>query len=60
MTKISQYASMTTLAAADLIDVSKFIGPAYETRSLSYANMLTNLASDLPINDTRYMTMMVH
>ena len=53
MTKISQYASMITLSPDDLIDVSEWdaIGSVFNTRSLSYTNLLASLTSDLPLTD---------
>jgi len=51
MTKISQYASMTTLSPNDLMDVSEWNGVTYDTRSLSYTNLLASLTADLPLTD---------
>ena len=47
MTKISQYTSMTTLQSGDLMDISEDLGGSYGSRSLTYANLLTNLNTDL-------------
>ena len=47
MTKISQYTSMTTLQSGDLMDISEDLGGSYGSRSLTYANLLTNLNNDL-------------
>ena len=47
MTKISQYTTMTTLQSGDLMDISEDLGGSYGSRSLTYANLLTNLNADL-------------
>ena len=49
MTKISQYTAMTTLANGDLLDISEDLGGSYGSRSITYANLLTNLNSGLTI-----------
>ena len=49
MTKISQYTAMTTLASGDLLDISEDLGGSYGSRSITYANLLTNLNSGLAI-----------
>ncbi len=49
MTKISQYTAMTTLQSGDLMDISEDLGGSYGSRSITYANLLTNLNSDLAI-----------
>jgi hypothetical protein len=49
MTKISQYTAMTTLAIGDLLDISEDLGGSYGSRSITYANLLTNLNSGLAI-----------
>tara|TARA_R110000751_G_scaffold7210_1_gene29799 strand:+ start:19042 stop:20172 length:1131 start_codon:yes stop_codon:yes gene_type:complete len=51
MTKISQYASMITLSPNDLIDVSEWNGVTFDSRSLSYTNLLASLTADLPLTD---------
>ncbi len=51
MTKISQYASMTLLSPNDLMDVSEWNGVTYDSRSLSYTNLLASLNADLPLGD---------
>ena len=47
MTKISQYTTMTTLQAGDLLDISEDLGGSYGSRSITYTNLLTNLNNDL-------------
>lgn len=51
MTKISQYASMITLSPNDLIDVSEWNGVTFDSRSLSYTNLIGSLTADLPLTD---------
>jgi len=51
MTKISQYASMTLLSPNDLMDVSEWNGVTFDSRSLSYTNLLASLTADLPLTD---------
>ena len=46
--KISQYpSSITTLESGDLFDVSEFLNPGYESKSLDWDDLLTNLNSQL-------------
>ena len=46
--KISTYTAITTLANGDLLDISKDMGAStYATRKITYANLLTELNTDL-------------
>ena len=55
MTKISQYTAITTLANGDLLDVSQDTGAAtYATKSISYADLLTQLQAAITSNATLY------
>jgi len=49
MVKISDYTPITTLEDDDLFDLSEYDSTAltYETRSISYANLVTNLHTSL-------------
>ncbi len=48
MAKISQYIAITTLANGDLFDTSQDAGAGlYDTRSITYADLLTQLQSDI-------------
>ena len=56
MTKISDYTALTgDLANGDLFDLSEDAGAgAYNSRSVSYLQLKTNLSSDLTFSDTLY------
>ena len=49
MVKISDYTAITTLESADLFDLSEYDSTAltYETRSISYANLLANIQTGI-------------
>jgi len=48
--KISTYTAITTLANGDLLDISKDMGAStYATRKITYANLLTELNTDLTL-----------
>lgn len=56
--KISTYTAMTTLASGDLTDFSKDMGAGvYVTRSITWANVLLELAADLTISYTNISAM---
>jgi 2-methylaconitate cis-trans-isomerase PrpF len=53
--KISQYTPITTLANGDLLDVSQDTGSGtFGTKSISYANLLTQLTTAISSNATLY------
>lgn len=49
MVKISAYTPITSLESSDLFDLSEYDSTAltYETRSISYANMVANIKASL-------------
>jgi hypothetical protein len=49
MVKISDYTPITSLESGDLFDLSEYDSTAltYETRSISYANLITNVKASL-------------
>lgn len=57
MTKISEYTPLSgALSDSDLFDLSENTGiGSYDSRSLSYAQLKTNLTTDLPFSDTIYI-----
>ncbi len=54
MVKISAYTPITSLEAADLFDLSEYDASAttYATRSISYANLLTNIETGIHTTET--------
>lgn len=55
MTKISQYTAITTLANADLMDISQDVGAGlYQSKKITYQDFLTSVQNDIVISSNYF------